>query len=261
MISLSQSPTLPPSNPVVVWECSVKGTAPRPVAGARDHGDRWEFKFPRIPLRAAGVRDEPPFDVLLLACYTPVGVRVYRHDLVTGVRAPAGAAKDRVVQVVGPRAVTRWRDAFMTILAKLAERCKCVAAVPYDDERLLHAASQQPRAPTAQAFVGAPLAECAAATRTELLVALARRVDSGWLHPYARFAEPWLPAGDYDHLRSKPPKLDFEWRRDGRRVATAAARPRTAVVARVRAAPPPRPLCLARAVGFSRGAAFLCASF
>ena len=153
------------------------------MAGARDHGDRWEFKFPRIPLRAAGVRDEPPFDVLLLACYTPVGVRVYRHELVTGVRAPAGAAKDRVVQVVGPRAVTRWRDAFMTILAKLAERCKCVAAVPYDDERLLHAASQQPRAPTAQAFVGAPLAECAAATRTELLVALARRVDEGLASP------------------------------------------------------------------------------
>jgi len=46
-----------------------------------------------------------------------------------------------------------------------------------------------------------------------------------------------------------------------RKMQPEVARPRTAVVARVRAAPPPRPLCLARAVGFSRGAAFLCASF
>ena len=179
--------------------------------------DRWEVTFSSVELPVAGLR-EAAFDVLLLAVYSPLGVHVYRHEerledrCAPSVRTAKG---QDTLQFVAPRGETRWRDAFMAVHGKMQACCTRVLEIPYDDPRIARAVANTPRPPTSAAFADLPLAECTSAQRSKLVTSLVRRVDAQWLHPDASFDDPIvLPT-----VSRRAPKPEYEWQRDGRRVA------------------------------------------
>lgn len=99
------------------------------------HGGRWRAVFRDIKLPLEGVREEAPFDELMLALYTPRGVYVYRHDLELGVttQGKATAQKGHAVTLYGPPGPD-WRaalDGAVTdgILPKLDRSCERISFV------------------------------------------------------------------------------------------------------------------------------------
>ena len=67
-----------------------------------------------------------------------------------------------------------------------------------------------------------PLAECGGAARGDVLGAVVRRLDAGWVHPGAAFED--AVAGENVNVKRRGQNMAaYDWRRDGRRVACKGA--------------------------------------
>lgn len=95
----------------------------------------WKLQFTGVRLPLEGVRDEAPFDELLLAAYTPAGIYVHRHDLRTGVarNGKHTATTGHRIRFYGPRGVEEWQPALAAILTKMsAGGCTPLAMVEFE---------------------------------------------------------------------------------------------------------------------------------
>ena len=81
----------------------------------------WSFQFRNVQLPLGGVRDAAPFDELLLVCYSPKGIHLYRHDQRSGVSTNGKntALTGHNVQFGGPRGEDDWRVALESALDKM----------------------------------------------------------------------------------------------------------------------------------------------
>lgn len=95
----------------------------------------WKLQFTGVKLPLEGVRDEAPFDELLLAAYTPAGIYVHRHDLRAGVakNGKQTATTGHRIRFYGPRGVEEWRPALEAILTKMnAVGCTPLVMVEFE---------------------------------------------------------------------------------------------------------------------------------
>ena len=175
---------------------------------------RWELCFRNIPFAVPNVR-QAVFDELLLVAYTPAGVHLFRHDLSTGVttNGKRTATHGHNVIFAGPRDEASWEISLESIIEKMEASCEHISSASFDDPRLQEATSATPLSLTSQAFEGVPLADLSAKVRGDMLQSLVRRVDEGWLHPGAAFAD----ADTKDSTRA------YSWTRDGRRIVCKSA--------------------------------------
>ena len=141
----------------------------------------WQVQWRGVKLPVDGVRDEPLFDELVLALYSPAGVHLFRHDLLSGVstQGKSTAAMGHQVSFYGPVQQNDWRVALQAILQKLKAsgaygQRALLAAASFDDPWLTVATAARGTR-TARAFAGVPLAECSPKARGELLQAPAAR--------------------------------------------------------------------------------------
>ena len=81
----------------------------------------WSFQFRNVQLPLVGVRDAAPFDELLLVCYSPKGIHLYRHDQRSGVSTNGKntALTGHNIQFGGPRGEDDWRVALESALDKM----------------------------------------------------------------------------------------------------------------------------------------------
>ena len=95
----------------------------------------WSFQFRNVQLPLAGVRDAAPFDELLLVCYSPMGVHLYRHDQRSGVSTNGKntALMGHNVQFGGPRGVDDWRVALESALEKMDAGGELLAFVDWQE--------------------------------------------------------------------------------------------------------------------------------
>ena len=145
------------------------------------------LQFKHVKL-AAPDQAEAAFDELQLAVYTPEGVHLFRHDLRAGVstNGKATAATGRQITFYGPsRQEASWRVVLASILDKLAARTTPLASAGFDEPRLAAAVAAAPLPFTASAYEGVLLAECSGKARANVLGAVVRRLDAGWVHPGA----------------------------------------------------------------------------
>ena len=89
-------------------------------------------QFHGVKFALRGVRSEALFDELLLALYTPSGIRIYRHNHKLGV-STAGrrtATAGHEIKICGPKNESNWQVALDAILAKLdAGHCQPVGMI------------------------------------------------------------------------------------------------------------------------------------
>ena len=184
----------------------------------------WCLRFADVQLSATDGGDAA-FDELQLAVYTPEEVHVFQHDLHAGVstNGKRTATMGHTIQFVGPRNELDWRVALGEILGKMKDRgCKLLGSVDFDDPRLAAAIVGTPMPMSASAYEGVPLIDCGAKARSDVLSRLVRRLDEGWLHDGATFAEP-VAGQSVDGRRRAPNQVGYQWQRDGRRVACKSA--------------------------------------
>ena len=186
--------------------------------------EHWMLQFSNVKLATAGGRDAA-FDELLLAVYTPEGVHLFRHDQRSGVSTHGvrSAAKGKQITFQGPSHEPDWRVALGAILGKMADKgCRPLVSARFDEPRLAAAIAETPLPLSASAFEGVPLADCSAAARGDVLSRLVRRLDEGWLHAEATFED--AVAGErVDGRRRGQNNAEYDWQRDGRRVACKGA--------------------------------------
>ena len=192
------------------------------LAYERGNG-RWRLMFRDIKLATAGERGAA-FDELLLCCYAPDGVHLFRHDLRAGVSTNGVRTASQGKQVVfnGPTNEPDWRVALYEILSKVeAKGCRPIVSARFDEPQLAAAIAETPLPFTASAFEDVPLADCSAAVRGGVLSRLVRRLDESWLHAGATFED--AVAGEDVNGRRRKNKAEYDWQRDGRRVACKSA--------------------------------------
>lgn len=143
----------------------------------------------------------PTFDELWLAIYTPKGVYIYQHDMVTALKRDKERASSYMKLAV-PGHVADWRRALDMLLPEL-KACKRLAMVPFDDPRFQAAfEAHDPRMILGQgAYEGVPLRTQLGYDRDLSLQAMARAVEK------LRFPECRLEVRNADAGR------DYDWQR------------------------------------------------
>ena len=151
-------------------------------------GGRWYVQFFGVKL-AYGERARPAFDDLYLVIMSPKGLRLIKHDLVTGVstRGKATAVGGHLICVYGRTGTDCWEHALNKILEKLCEQGGCSVVAEQPLSKLDFQMNWSNRASPGQAAVaGLPMSDMSKAKRGNRIQEIGLAIDRR-LHPQTHF--------------------------------------------------------------------------